>query len=115
MFSSNLPGALALLFIVMMVWLRTRLRYPRSPGAGLRLTRTGASYFVALLVLLSVGWFAAPLLVLHLGLAALLSGTLARAVWFLAVYLAFIPLHRVLISRDSPVFRQTAEAHGRDP
>jgi hypothetical protein len=115
MLGANVPGALVLLFIVAMVWLRTRLRYPRSPGAGLRLTRTGASYFVALLVLLVVGWFAAPLLVLHLGLAALLSATLTRAVWFLAVYLAFIPLHRVLIARDTPVFRQTAQAHSRDP
>jgi hypothetical protein len=112
MFTANAPGALALLFILVMVWVRTRLRYPRPPGARLRLTRAGVGYFAAVLVLLAMGWFAAPLLVQHLGLAAVLSATFARAAWFLGVYAAFIPLHRLLRSRGIPVFCQAAPAGG---
>src|SRR5450432_2401010 len=92
MLTANAPGALALLFILVMVWLRTRLRYPRTPGARLRLTRAGAGYFAALVVLLVAGWFVAPALVQRLGLSALLSGTFARAAWFLCIYATFIPL-----------------------
>jgi hypothetical protein len=108
MFTANAPGALALLFILVMVWLRTRLRYPRAAGAQLRLSRAGVGYFAALVVLLVAGWFVAPALVQRLGLSALLSGTFARAAWFLCIYAAFIPLHRVLMERDIPVFRLVA-------
>ena len=114
MLVSNTPGALALLFILVMVWFRTRLHYPRAPGAQLRLTRAGAGYFAALLVLLVVGWFAAPPLVQRFGLSAWLSGTLAQAAWFLGVCAAFIPLHRVLMARDIKVFRLVAARAGGD-
>ena len=108
MLSSNAPGALALLFILAMVWLRTRLRYPRPRGAGLQLTRAGWGYFAALMTLLAVGWFAAPLLAQYLGMDALVSRAFARAAWFLTVYLAFIPLHRALMARGIKVFRPAA-------
>jgi hypothetical protein len=103
--AASAPGALALLFILGMVWFRTRLHYAKAGAGPLRLTRAGGGYFAALLVLLVAGWFAASLLVRSLGLGALLSASFARAAWFLAVYLAFIPLHRVLLARDLRVFR----------
>ena len=109
---ANAPGALALLFILVMVWFRTRLQYRRAPAGPLRLTRAGGGYFAALAVLLALGWFAAPLLVRYLGLAALLSGTFARVGWFLVVYLVFIPLHRGLMARDIAVFRRHPPATG---
>jgi hypothetical protein len=112
MHASNAPGALALLFILVMVWFRTRLQYPRVPGTRLRLTRAGAGYFAALLVLLVVGWFAAPPLVQHFGPSVSMSGTLAQAAWFLGMYAAFIALHRVLRSRNVQVFRGAAAARG---
>ena len=110
MAAANAPGALALLFILVMVWFRTRLQYSRTPAGPLRLTRIGSGYFTALVVLLALGWMAAPLLVRYLGLAALLSGTFARVAWFLVVYIAFIPLHRLLMARDLAVFRKDPPA-----
>jgi hypothetical protein len=116
MAAANAPGALALLFILVMVWFRTRLQYARGHAGPLQLTRAGGGYFAALAALLALGWFAAPLLVRYLGRAPLLSGTLARAAWFLVVYLAFIPLHRVLMARDLPVFRKAPAApRGQEP
>ena len=105
--SNVAPGALALLFILAMVWLRTRLHYAKAGAGRLKLTRAGAGDFAALLALLLAGWFAAPLLVRSLGLA-LLSDSFVRAAWCLAAYLAFIPLHRLLLARGLPVFRAGA-------
>ena len=104
MLAANAPGALALLFILAMVWFRTRLHYPHAPGEPLRLTRAGMGYFGALLCLLLVGWIVAPVLVRHLGLAATLTDTFARAAWFLFVYAIFIPAHRLLKARDIGMF-----------
>jgi hypothetical protein len=116
MAAATAPGALALLFILVMVWFRTRLQYARGDVGPLRLTRAGSGYFAALAVLLALGWFAAPLLVRHLGLAPLLSGTFARVAWFLVVYLACIPLHRGLMARGLPVFRKApAATHAQGP
>lgn len=110
MAAADAPGALALLYVLVMVWLRTRLQYSRAPAGPLRLTRAGSGYFAVLVALLAVGWCAAPLLVRYLGLAALLSGTFARVAWFLMVYLAFIPLHRGLMARHIRVFRNDSRA-----
>ncbi len=116
MAAANAPGALALLFILVMVWFRTRLQYSRGYAGSLRLTRAGGGYFAALGVLLAAGWLAAPTLVQHFGLGPLLSGTFARVAWFLAVYLAFIPLHRVLMTRGMPVFgKAPATMRGERP
>lgn len=112
MAAANAPGALALLFILVMVWFRTRLQYARGHAGPLRLTPAGGGYFGALVVLLALGWLAAPMLVRYFGLAPLLSGTLARVAWFLVIYLAFIPLHRGLLARDLPVFRKAPGATG---
>ena len=103
-------GALAALFIVGMVWLRTRLHYrSRSgpvPGRGLRaLTPAGWGYFAALLLLLALGWLAAPALAARLAPGTQVAPALARVVWFLAAYYLFIPVHRVLQARGVEVFK----------
>ncbi len=112
MHSASAPGVLALLFILAMAWFRTRLRYPHAPGTRLRLTRAGVGYFLVLLLVLLAGWFVAPRLVQHFGLAAVLSAAFARVAWFLVVYLAFIPLHRAFIARGARVFAIQAAGTG---
>jgi len=98
-------AAVAALFIVAMVWLRTRMHYPRGARTRRALTQTGALYFVALGALLVCGWFAAPPLARSLAGAAQVSPTFARVAWFLLTYYVFIPLHRLLMGRGLPVFR----------
>jgi len=98
--------AVAALFIVGMVWLRTRMHYPQPHGRRV-LTVAGMAYFAALALLLVLGWLAAPALARHVS-SALAVPVLARVVWFLAVYYLFIPLHRVLRARGMSVFRSPA-------
>jgi hypothetical protein len=94
------------LFIVGMVWLRTRMHYPRGSARG-PLTRTGRIYFAALAAVLALGWLAAPAAGRAIG-AAVATPALARVVWFLATYYAFIPVHRVMQAQGARVFRQAA-------
>jgi len=97
--------AFAALFIVAMVWLRTRIQYPRGAGGRRVLTAAGALYFGALGLLLVSGWFAAPTLARRMTAAPPVTAMLARVVWFLASYYLFIPLHRLLRARGVAVFR----------
>lgn len=98
-------SAFAALFIVGMVWLRTRMQYPKGAAGVRSLTATGATYFAALGLLLFLGWFAAPALAHQVSSPVPVAPTLARVVWFLAVYYLFIPAHRVLRTRGLEVFR----------
>jgi hypothetical protein len=100
--------AVAALFIVGMVWLRTRMHYAQPPGGRRPLTAAGVLYFAALGLLLVLGWFAAPALARYAGPALLVAPVLARVVWFLAVYYLFIPLHRLLRARGVRVFGSSA-------
>jgi hypothetical protein len=99
--------AFAALFIVGMVWLRTRLHYRRrgGPPPARALTRAGWLYFVALVVLLGAGFPAAPALAARIAPSTPAAPVLARVVWFLAVYYLFIPVHRVLQARGVEVFK----------
>ncbi len=92
------------LFIVGMVWLRTRMQYPRGRERVL-LTRAGRIYFGVLLGVLVLGWLVAPAAGHALWPAALSTPTPARVVWFLAGYYLFIPLHRALKARGVKVFK----------
>src|SRR3984893_1739975 len=92
------------LFIVGMVWLRTRIHYPRGRER-LLLTRAGRIYFAVLLGVLVLGWLVAPAAGHALWPAAASTPTLARVVWFLATYYVFIPLHRGLRARGVEVFK----------
>ncbi len=104
MLSSNAICAVTLVFIVGMVWLRTRMHYRRGRER-LLLTRAGRSYFALLVGVLVLGWLAAPAAGHALWPAAPITPTLARVVWFLATYYLFIPLHRALRSRGVEVFK----------
>jgi hypothetical protein len=95
-------SALAALFIVGMVWLRTRMQYTKGMRAR-RLTAAGVVYFAALGVLLVAGFFAAPA-VARRAAAVPVAPTLARVVWFLLVYYLFIPVHRALRARGVAVY-----------
>ena len=99
--------AFAALFIVAMVWLRTRLHYRRrsAPPPARALTPAGWVYFASLVVLLGVGFPAAPALAARLAPATPAAPILARVCWFLATYYLFIPVHRVLQGRGVEVFK----------
>jgi len=104
MSSPNVVAALALLFIVGMVWLRTRMHYARGARGWRSLSTAGTLYFAALAALLATGWFAAPQVARWVGSPAPITPTLARVIWFLAAYYLFIPVHLVLKARGRAVF-----------
>jgi hypothetical protein len=103
--SADAIGAAAALFVAGMVWLRTRMHYPRGPQGRRSLGPAGAIYFAALVLLLAAGWFAAPPLARRLASSTPVTPTLARVIWFLAVYYLFIPAHLLLKARGVRVFR----------
>jgi hypothetical protein len=93
-------------FIVGMVWLRTRMHYRRERGRERpSLTRAGRIYFAVLLGVLVSGWLVAPAAGHALWPAAASTPTLARVVWFLATYYLFIPVHRALRAQGVEVFK----------
>jgi Ni/Fe-hydrogenase subunit HybB-like protein len=110
MLPQNAISAAAAVFIVAMVWLRSRMHY----GARGRrsLTPAGVVYFAALLALLVAGWFAAPVLGRHLAAAFPIASAFARVVWFLAIYYLFIPVHLALKARGVAVFRAGDSSQG---
>jgi hypothetical protein len=103
--SADALCAVAALFIAGMVWLRTRMHYRKGAQGRRSLSSAGAVYFAALALLLATGWFAAPPLARRLAVPTPLTPTLARVVWFLAVYYLFIPAHRLLRARGLAVFK----------
>src|ERR1700686_931433 len=92
------------LFIVGMVWLRTRMHYGRGRER-ISLSRAGRIYFAVLLGVLVLGWLVAPAAGHAIWPAAASTPTLARVVWFLATYYLFILLTRVLGGQGVEVFR----------
>lgn len=92
------------LFIVGMIWLRTRMQYARSGTGPLQLAPSGRIYFGAAIGMLVVGWFAAPLIGEAFWPDTGATPTLMRVVWCLATYYIFILVHRVLKSRGTEVF-----------
>jgi hypothetical protein len=105
MSSGNALSAVTALFIVAMVWVRTRMHYPRWAPERRSLTPAGACYFAVLVAVIAVGWLAAPPLAHALTSSLPIAPAFARAVWFLAAYYCFIPLHVALRTRGVPVFR----------
>jgi hypothetical protein len=106
----DLASAVAAVFIVGMIWLRTRMHYAGRGRTSLRLTRSGRIYFAAVVLVLAVGWFSAPPLGRSMWPARASPGlgpdsTLTRVIWFLATYYLFVVIHRVLQSRKLEVFR----------
>jgi hypothetical protein len=109
MFPPDAVCAVIALFIVGMVWLRTRMQYVPAPHGRLRLTAVGRLYFAVLALLLVSGWFAAPRLARRLPSLAPVAPALARTAWFLLVYYLFIPVHRALKARGAAVFGGTVD------
>jgi hypothetical protein len=93
------------LFIVGMIWLRTRMQYARRGAGPLHLAPPGRIYFAAVISILFIGWFAAPLMGQALWPTTGATPTLMRVVWCLATYYVFILIHRVLKSRGTAVFK----------
>ena len=93
------------LFIVGMIWLRTRMQYARRGAGPLHLAPPGRIYFAAVIFILFIGWFAAPLIGQALWPATGATPTLMRVVWCLATYYVFILIHRVLKARGTAVFK----------
>jgi len=106
--AQDLIVAFTSLFIVGMIWIRTRMQYMRRGAGPLHLARSGRVYFAGAVVLLVVGWFAAPLIGDSLWPNTGATPTLMRVVWCLATYYIFIVIHRVLKSRGTEVFTREA-------
>lgn len=96
------------LFIVGMIWLRTRMQYTRRGAGPLQLAPAGRVYFGAAIGTLIIGWFAAPLIGEAFWPNTGATPTLMRVVWCLATYYIFIVIHRVLKSRGTEVFTRAA-------
>lgn len=95
------------LFIIGMIWLRTRMQYARRGAGPLHLAPPGRIYFAAVISILFIGWFAAPLIGQAMWPTTGATPTLMRVVWCLATYYVFILVHRVLKSRGTAVFKHS--------
>jgi hypothetical protein len=105
----DLSTAIAAVFIVGMIWLRTRMQYVglarRASGHKLQLEKAGRLYFACAVALLAIGWFAAPPLGATFWPATAANPALTRVIWFLLTYYVFIIIHRVLKARGIVVFK----------
>jgi RsiW-degrading membrane proteinase PrsW (M82 family) len=98
------------LFIVGMIWLRTRMHYARQARGILKLQPVGRAYFAVILAVLLLGWVAAPLIGHALWpQTANVAPGLLRVVWYLLTYYVCIVVHRFLQARGVEVFK-AAEA-----
>jgi len=109
MTGQDLISAVTVLFIVGMVWLRTRMQYVRRGQGTLRLQRAGKMYFAAVVVVLVLGWLGAPVVGHAVWPDVNVTPGLTRVVWFLATYYAFIIIHRVMKTKGVEVFRADRE------
>jgi hypothetical protein len=117
----DLSTAIAALFIVAMIWLRTRMQYVGlvrgASGHKLQLEKAGRLYFASAVALLIVGWFVAPPLGATLwpataanaagigGKGTVANPALTRVIWFLLTYYVCIIIHRVMMTRGVVVFK----------
>jgi hypothetical protein len=98
--------AITVLFIVGMIWLRTRMQYARQARGGvLQLQRAGKIYFAAALGALLSGWVLAPFIGRLVWPDTNVTPGLMRVVWFLVTYYVFILVHRVLKVKGVEVFK----------
>jgi len=100
----DLTSALSAVFILAMIWLRTRIQYAKR-GRRLQLQRAGKIYFVAALVLFVLGWLLAPSVGAVFWPQTAASPVLTRVVWFMVGYYVFILVHRYLRVRHIEVFK----------
>ena len=93
------------LLMLGLIWIRTRIQYSRAGAGALRLQPAGRIYFGAVIVLLAVGWFVAPVIGRTFWPVPGVTPTLMRVVWCLATYYVFIAVHRVMKTRGTAVFQ----------
>jgi hypothetical protein len=105
----DVSSAITVLFIIGMIWLRTRMQYVGlargEPGRKLRLEKAGRLYFGSAVALLALGWFAAPTIGAALWPVTAATPVVPRVIWFLLSYYVFIVVHRVLKGRGIAVFK----------
>jgi len=105
MSAQDLAAAITLIFILGMIWLRTRMFYvSRRTAMTLHLRPAGRWYFGAALAVLVAGWFAAPVLGKALWPFPSVTPILTRVVWDLLTYYLFIVVHRALQNFGIGVF-----------
>jgi hypothetical protein len=100
-----LISAVTALFILGMIWLRTRMHYTRQVRGPLQLQRAGQVYFVVVIVVLLLGWLAAPTVGHALWPDTTATAAILRFGWFMGTYVIFIAVHRVLQARGVAVFK----------
>jgi hypothetical protein len=97
--------AISALFIVGMIWLRTRMQYAKRGVGPLQLETAGRIYFGSAVALLVAGYVIAPVTGRVLWPGSGVTPTLMRVVWCLATYYVYILVHRVLKMRGAAVYR----------
>ena len=108
MTTQDIISAVTVLFIVGMIWLRTRMQYARRERGVLQLQRAGRVYFAAAAMVLVLGWLLAPLVGHLVWPDTNVTPGLMRVIWFLATYYVFILVHRILRLRGVELFKVAA-------
>jgi hypothetical protein len=103
--TQDIISVVTVLFIVGMIWLRTRVLYTREVRGVLKLQRAGKVYFAAVAAVLVLGWLLAPLIGRLAWPEANVTPLLMRVIWFLATYYIFIAVHRVLKAKGVEVYK----------
>ena len=103
MATQDIISAVTVLFIVGMIWLRTRVLYTREVRGVLQLQRAGRIYFAAVVAVLVLGWLVAPLIGRLAWPDTNVTPLLMRVIWFLATYYVFIVVHRILKAKGFEV------------
>jgi hypothetical protein len=103
--TQDIISAVTVLFIVGMIWLRTRMLYTRERRGVLQLQRAGRIYFAAVVAVLVLGWLVAPLIGRLAWPDTNVTPLLMRVIWFLATYYVFIIVHRILKVKGVEVYR----------
>lgn len=115
MLSQDWIVAITVLFIIGMIWLRTRMQYTRRGAGAPQLERAGRIYFASALGMLLIGSLAAPMLGRALWPRTGATPALMRVVSYLATYYIFIVVHRFLRARGTAVFRYRDESTPAGP
>jgi hypothetical protein len=106
--TQDIISAVTVLFIVGMIWLRTRMLYSREMRGVLQLQRAGRIYFTAVVAVLVLGWLVAPLIGRLAWPDTNVTPLLMRVIWFLATYYVFIVVHRILKRKGVEVYKAAA-------
>lgn len=103
--AQDLISAVTVLFIVGMIWLRTRMQYARQIRGSLQLQSAGRLYLAAAAAVLVLGWAVAPLIGRLMVPDTSVTPGLTRVIWFLATYYVFIVVHRILKAKGVEVYK----------